>query len=1243
MCDTPARYVGQGVLASNERLAPRTPTLRIFTPRLRHLSFGARCMSSEQAGRIQAFLTTWEKSGASELANAQSFINDLCHVLEVDSPHPSTPDEHANAYVFNKTIPGGEASKNFIDCYKRGCFILETKQGADAVGADDRAPVSAEGEARHRARKTGHGKRGTRGWDTAMEKARNQAENYARRLPKEELTDGLRPPFLLVVDVGHSIALYADWTRAGGHYAPFPDPASYRIPLKDLHREDIRTRLKQVWGEPLSLDPSRRAAKVTREIAQRLGQLALRLELGPPGTSPAHSGPPGSSPAGKPGVPGHRPEEVSSFLMRCLFTMFAEDVDLLPMGSFTKLLGQLKKNPDNFVPALESLWGSMNTGGFSPILTEKILRFNGGLFAKATALPLDEDSIQLLIEASTANWKDVEPAIFGTLLERALNPTERHKLGAHYTPRAYVERLVNPTVIEPLRAEWESVKVAVAQLVEQDKDAQAIKEVEAYLHKLATLRILDPACGSGNFLYVTLELLKRLEGEVINTLHDLGAQSKLELEGVMVTPENFFGIEVNPRAADIAEQVLWIGFLQWHLRTHGHLRNLQEPIIKDLHNIEKRDAVLAWDSITPLLDEQGKPVTRWDGRTTKPHPVTGEEVPDADARVPVYHYHKPRPAEWPKADYIVGNPPFIGTAMMRDALGDGYTEALRSVYENVPDSADFVMCWWDKAAELVRNKKALRFGFITTNSLRQTFNRKVLQHHMDVKKPISLAFAIPDHPWVDSADGAAVRVAMTVGIPGTQQGSLQKVVREIDGANDDASEVTLESQAGKIFADLTTGTDVAGAMGLHANEDISSRGVQVIGAGFIVTPERAKELGLGRVSGLEKHLRLYRNGRDIAAMVRDAMVIDLFGLSSSEVKDKFPEVYQHVAETVKPERDQNNRPSYRDAWWIHGEPRKSFRPALTSLKRYITTPETAKHRFFVFLDQSILPDNALVNIALDDAYFLGVLSSRIHVTWALAAGGRLGVGNDPRYNKTRCFETFPFPAATEGQQAKIRALGEQLDGHRKKQQAAHPELTMTDMYNVLERVHAIEHVARATFTSPSHSATAPLTAKEKKIYEQGLIGILKQLHDELDAAVAEAYGWPANLSTDEILTRLVALNAERAAEEANGQVRWLRPEYQNPQGSKQAAGKQAALPVDTVDPSTAPTPSTRAWPNELPAQAAALTAVLEESEALCTVKELAAHFEGRTSEKRLREMEQLLATLAAVGRARKWKEKWAGV
>jgi hypothetical protein len=294
-----------------------------------------------------------------------------------------------------------------------------------------------------------------------------------------------------------------------------------------------------------------------------------------------------------------------------------------------------------------------------------------------TPSTLNADQIQLLIEASTANWKDVEPAIFGTLLERALDPRERHKLGAHYTPRAYVERLVNPTVIEPLREQWKSVQVAALQLAEDGQRRRRPSRSGAFLHELATIRVLDPACGSGNFLYVTLELLKRLEGEVLNTLHDLAPPASWNWTGVMVTPANFFGIELNPRAAAIAEQVLWIGF---PAMAPAHARQPAQPARTHhqgpaQHRETRCRAGLRQQ--TEQRDADGEVVTRWDGRTTKPHPVTGEEVPDPDARVPCTRYTtRARPG--PRRITSWGTRRSL-EQRMRDALGDGYTEALRGV------------------------------------------------------------------------------------------------------------------------------------------------------------------------------------------------------------------------------------------------------------------------------------------------------------------------------------------------------------------------------------------------------------------------------------------------------------------------------------------------------------------------------------------------------------------------------------
>ncbi len=1128
------------------------------------------------------FIARWQHASGSELANAQSFVRELAELLGEPPPNPAREDTRDNDYVFERRVifrhGDGSTSEGRIDCYKRGHFVLEAKKLK--LGPQ------------------------TKGFDDAMLRARAQAEGYARALPADEG----RPPFLVTVDVGNVLEIYAEFSRSGATYTPFPDPRSHRIKLADLADDTIRARLLAIWNDPLSLDPSRAAARATRQIAEKLAGVAKALEAA-----------------------GHHPERVAGFLTRCLFSMFAEDVGLLPQRAFTDLLETLQLNPGQFVPLVGALWKEMDEGGFSVVLRHTLPRFNGKLFKSPDVLPLYRDQIGLLREAARADWTQVEPAIFGTLLERALNPGERHSLGAHYTPRPYVERLVLPTVIEPLRESWANVQAAALLLANEGKPTAALAEIDAFHHQLCQTRVLDPACGSANFLYVTLEHMKRLEGEILDFAQSIGAgQQRLEAEGLTVDPHQFLGLELNPRAAAIAELVLWIGYLQWHFRTRS-AGLPPSPILRDFKNIECRDAVLAHDGSEPLCDANGIPQSRWDGKTTKAHPITGEQVPDESARQPLLRYQNPRRAQWPAADYIVGNPPFIGAATLRAALGDGYVEALRSTWPEVPESADYVMYWWQHAAALVNAGAVQRFGFITTNSLKQTFNRRVVQQAL--ADGLHLAFAIPDHPWVDSADGAAVRIAMTVGTATKNgDGRLLTVTAERE-AGGEGLEVTLDSRSGQLHADLRIGADVADAKPLRANGGISNRGLEIGGAGFIVTAEEAAKLEA------DAPIKDYRNGRDLTDRPRGVKIIDLFGLTATDVRSRYPATYQWVYERVKPERDQNRMDSVRENWWLHRRLREDLRASLANLPRYIATVETAKHRTFQFLDAAIAPDNMLVCIALDDAYPLGVLSSAVHVVWALAAGGRLGVGNDPRYNKTRCFETFPFPVATPEQQTRIRDLAEQLDAHRKRQQAQHPTLTLTGMYNVLAKIRSGE----------------PLTAKDKTLHEHGLVSVLQTLHDELDTAVLDAYGWqdlaaglaaapgsPPRQATEEtLLERLVALNADRAREEAAGHIRWLRPAFQNPQASLVAvnAEKWPKTESTATAPAAPATTEKSPWPTTLPEQMALLARLLSETPQSET--QLATRIAGKGPWKK--RLPDLLQTLVALGRARQAGETWQAV
>ena len=688
--------------------------------------------------------------------------------------------------------------------------------------------------------------------------------------------------------------------------------------------------------------------------------------------------------------------------------------------------------------------------------------------------------------------------------------------------------------------------------------------------------MLDPACGTGNFLYVTLELMKRLEGDVVEALLNLGGQQALAgLDRHEVDPHQFLGLEVNGRARHIAELVLWIGYLQWHIRNNRSLPG--EPVLRDYKNIRHMDAVLAHDGV----DAKG-------------------------------NYINPRRPDWPEADYIVGNPPFIGGKDIRSKLGDHYAEALWAAHKDMNDSADFVMYWWDRAAELLTRKgtRLKRFGLVTTNSITQVFQRRTVERHLSAKLPVSLLLAIPDHPWTKATkQAAAVRIAMTVVSAGTHDGTLLETAAD-QGLDPDEPKLAFSSSTGRINADLQIGADVTSATELIANTGLGYRGMQLIGSGFIVTPQEAQQLGLGRRPGLDQHIRPYRNGRDLTSVPRDVMVIDLFGLEAEEVRDRFPEVYQHVLRSVKPERDANNRESYKRSWWVFGEPRKDLRPALKGLSRYIATVETAKHRVFQFLDADILPDNMLVNIASDDAYHLAVLTSRIHVTWALSQGGTLE--NRPRYTKSHCFDPFPFSNPDEFTRARIAGFGEKLDALRKQVQADHPEITLTQMYNVLEKL----------------KVGASLTRDDERVRDDGLVLVLKDYHDEIDAAVAQAYGWPVDLPEQEVLARLVALNRERAAEEARGHVRWLRPDYQIPRfGSAQERQQQIEADLGLPAAPAAAAKQRPAFPAGAVEQTGAVMAALASATSPLSALDVALTFrQGRKIEPQVR------ATLAAMAR-----------
>lgn len=1154
-----------------------------------HLTAGESVLTDLED--VNAFISRWQESGGNELANFQSFATELTTILKVEKPKPATSDGQNDDYRFErpvKFIHTGRQRRGRIDLYRRACFVMEGKQGSEAApNSDDRQLALLTDQETPHVRQAGHGRRGTQAFDDTMMKARSQADGYARAVSRE---DGW-PPFLIIVDVGHVIELYADFSRQGQGYTPFPDGRTYRIKLDALRSPETRALLAQIWTDPHALNPALKTAAVTRTIASHLAELGKSLQKD-----------------------GHTGEAVARFLMRALFTMFAEDVGLIEKDCFTKLLHELRGHSDDAEPLLNALFHDLDRGGFSSALRARVRRFNGGLFREADALPLSPVQLGLLIEAAEADWSEVEPAIFGTLLERALDEKQRHKLGAHYTPRAYVERLVVPVVMEPLRNDWRDIQVAARTLAKDGKlkDAQAL--VREFHTKLCTLHVLDPACGSGNFLYVAMELMKKLEGEVAQLQKDLGDdQALLGLEALTVSPEQFLGLEINVWAKEVAELVLWIGYLQWQYRTFGKA-NETDPVLHDFHNITHCDALLELDGERPRLGDDGKPQTRWDGETTITSPATGEKIPDPLARRVITDFDSARARDWPNADFIVGNPPFIGNKRMREALSDGYATALWSTYSEVPESADFVMFWWHKAAKLAQSGKVRRFGFITTNSLSQSFARRVVEPFLEHrKKPLSLLFAIPDHPWVDSKDGAAVRIAMTVAGPGQRDGRLLTVTQEDkEDREAEGRRVVLAEKVGTIFPNLQTGVNVASAVALRSNQSLAHQGVIPVGEGFRMSKAEAVRSYSSEISS--GYLKPYINGRQLTNNEQNEYIIDFFGLSQADAESVAPRLMQRLRELVKPQRDSVNRASHRERWWIFGEPRSRMRPALQSIPRYIGTCRTAKYRTFLFLETKVLPDTKIVAIALDGGEHLSILSSRLHVVWAMKAGGWLGVGNDSTYNHSACFNAFPFPVLDTDKAKHLRALGEELVSHRKARQAEHPRLTLTQMYNVLERFRVLE-AARSGEV---------LEGPEKRIWNDGQIGRLKEIHEQIDAAVSDAYGWPADLSDEEILSRLVQLNRERALEEAAGRVRWLRPDYQNPTGAGAAATTMDAdLSGQAQGDASLPK-----WPKTLPERIAAVREALEVM-GEASPKQIGAMYHGAGEAK----VRPLLESLAALGQA----------
>ena len=850
------------------------------------------------------------------------------------------------------------------------------------------------------------------------------------------------PPLLIVSDMLW-FRIRTNWTNSVSK--------TYEFGLDDLADAATRDRLKWAFSDPERLRPGETRQSLTEQAAESFATVAQALR-----------------------ERGHDPHLVAHFVNRLVFCMFADDVGLLPDQMFTRMLRQARHTPDNFADLAGDLFRVMASGG--RVGFETVDWFNGGLFDDDTALPLEKADIETVLAASNLDWSEIDPSILGTLFERGLDPNKRTQLGAHYTDRDKVMLIVEPVVIRPWLAAWKAEKAGIAEELERAKAAKspatrtkrrnkAEGRYRAFLDRLRAFTMLDPACGSGNFLYLALQALKDLEHRVQVEAEVLGFQRAFPETG----PANVKGIEINPYAAELARVSVWIGEIQW-MRRNG-FSGTRNPILKPLDTIECRDAILTPDGTEP---------------------------------------------EWPEADVVIGNPPFLGGKLLITHLGEDFVSRMFATYSGrVPAEADLVCYWFEKAGQQIASGKAKRAGLVATNSIRGGANRRALQAATNTRRIFE---AWSDEPWV--IDGAAVRVSL---VCFSRAGDESVAGARLDGESVD-----------EIYADLTArhggaGVDLTDVRRLPENAGRAFMG-DTKGGPFDVAGDQAREwLRLpanpnGRTNA--DVLKPWVNGMDLTRRPAGQWIVDFGWTMSSGAAALYEGPFRWVQERVYPMRQQNRIEVHRLEWWRHLRPRPEMWGALDGLSRYIATPRVAKYRLFVWLDARVCPDSATIAIARDDDATFGILHSRFHEVWSLRLCTWLGKGNDPRYTPSTTFETFPFPPCltpnipASDYAADPRAVAVALETQRL--------VELRDRW--LNPPEWVEWVDEPVSGYPKRSVPRDEDAA-KALKKRTLTNLynarpqwLADAHAALDAAVAAAYGWSADISDDEVLRKLLALN-----------------------------------------------------------------------------------------------------------------------
>ena len=1041
------------------------------------------------------FKTKWAKVTAKETSAYQSHFDDLCRLLNLPPPLEADPAGEFFCYqkrvvkdaeLLDMTDQGGPAEpgeRGFADVWKKGCFAWEYK-----------------------------------GKKKNLDEAHKQLLRYREALQN--------PPLLVVCDFDRFIVK----TNFNGTVQEV-----HEFTNSQLDDPKILDLLRKLFTSPDALRPMQTTAEITEKLAEKIGAVARSLhERESVELEDAHT-------RRELRVAQKKNLRIARFLNRVVFCFFAEDTGLLPKKLFSEIARIGIDDRQQFAEALENLFRVMAKGG--SFGHHRIRHFNGHLFDEATVFEMTDGEIRLLAEASESDWQFIQPSIMGTLFERALDESQRSQLGAHYTGEEDIRILVEPVLMAPWRREWETLsrqvrEVHLSNLRERKRQPKPPAKMPHHtLHKfverLAAVRVLDPACGSGNFLYVALRLLLDLEKDVIAFGTEIGV--KVEPR---VNVRQLHAIEINPYAFELAQVSVQIGFLQW--RRENGFDNDRSPVLQNLDGFQNEDALLV-------------PHFRNKAKTLK-QAQAGEHAGEDALK-----FYTER--EWPECNVIVGNPPFLGGKMIRRELGDGVVDALFSIYgSRVEPQADLCCYWFEKARKLVEDGKCRRAGLLATQGIRGGANRKTLQR---IKDSGGIFFAESDRAWVLA--GAHVHVSMI----GFDDGSEQH--RVLDGREVKSISANLSSAA----ADITT------ARPLRENFDLAYMG-DTKGGAFDITEEMALEmLRLPNPLGWPSSdvIVPWVNGLDVTRRPRGMFIID-FGTENSIARSAAYEApFDYAARHVQPERLKNKRALYAKNWWRHMEPRPGMLAALESLPRFLTTTAVSKHRLFTWMKAPTLPDHQVFAFARDDDYFFGILHSRLHEVWALKLGTQLEA--TPRYTPTSCFETFPFPHPDDTQThwlesvARLRAAHYHTDQssvvredppprlpneHRAAIAAAAKDLNAMreGWLNPADWTETRVLIFPGTAIGPWARYVDPATVDARtgvgtvryprpgprdaecaaKLKKRTLTNLYNQppawltlAHERLDAAVAAAYGWPADLSDDEILARLLALNLARAEEE----------------------------------------------------------------------------------------------------------------